>query len=180
MDSFLGQIRLFGGSYAPEGWALCNGASMPIQGNEALFALIGTIYGGNGTTNFNLPNLQMRLPVGCSNTPPPTMVAAYPLGAAGGSFQVTLTEAQLPPHSHTLNVTSATGSLPIPVPGVLLGATPAGFTNYAKPNGGTMGSLVSLSPAAIGASGGNQPHSNAMPTIVLNYIICTIGIFPQP
>lgn len=180
MDSYLGQIRLFGGSYAPEGWALCNGAPMAITGNEALFALIGTIYGGNGTTNFNLPNLQMRLPVGRSNSSPPGMAGAYPLGAEGGTFGVTLTQAQIPAHTHPLNVTGATGSLTAPSPGVLLGVTPAGFTNYAKPGGiGTMGTLVSLSTQAIGSSGGNLAHSNAMPTIVLNYIICINGIFPN-
>lgn len=180
MDSFLGQIRLFGGNYAPEGWALCNGATLPISGNEALFALLGTIYGGNGTTNFNLPNLQMRLPVGRSNTPPPGMASTYPLGSAAGTFEVTLTEAQIPAHTHALNVTSATGSLTVPAVGVLLGACPAGFTNYAKPTGsGTVGSLVSLSASAIDSTGGSQAHTNAMPTIVLNYIICTAGLFPD-
>jgi microcystin-dependent protein len=180
MDSFLGQIRLFGGIYAPEGWALCNGASLPITGNEALFALIGTIYGGNGTTNFNLPNLQMRLPVGSSNTPPPGMASAYQVGSVGGAFEVTLTEAQIPAHTHAFNVTPATGSQTVPAPGVLLGACPTGFTNYAKPTGsGTMSSLVSLSSAAIASAGGSQAHTNAMPTIVLNYIICTTGLYPN-
>lgn len=180
MDSYLGQIRLFGGSYAPDGWALCNGASLSISDNQALYALIGTIYGGNGTTTFNLPNLQMRLPVGRSNASPPGMTGTYPLGASGGVFGVTLTEAQIPSHNHALNTTTATGTTTVPSSGVLLGATPSGFTNYAKPNGsGTMGTLVSLSTQAVGVSVGNQAHLNAMPTIVLNYIICINGIFPN-
>lgn len=179
MDSYTGQIRIFGGKYAPQGWAFCNGAILPIQGHEVLFALIGTTYGGNGSTNFALPNLQLSLPVGRSGTPPPGMTFAYPLGSTGGSFIATLTMAQIPAHSHPMQAATGPGLSDTPSSGALLSGVPAGFTNFANPVGSSTLTLASLNPAAISSAGYGGWHFNGMPSMAVNFIICVNGIFPQ-
>ncbi|SIS47957.1 phage tail protein [Insolitispirillum peregrinum] len=179
MDSFIGQIRLFAGNYAPQDWALCNGASLAIQAYPALYSLIGVTYGGDGVTKFQLPNLQLVLPVGI-NTTATTTTSAYPLGATGGTFAVTLTEAQLPPHTHTLNVLTTPATQTVPQSGSMPAALPNGFTGYAKPvAGGTLVAMATTAPTAVSAVGGSQPHYNGMPVINMNYIICISGIYPN-
>jgi len=180
MDSYVGQIRIFGGRYAPQGWAFCNGALLDISSYTALYSLIGTTYGGNGTTKFALPNLQLSLPVGRSNSPPPNMASTYSLGATGGTFAVTLTMAQIPAHTHAMTVSTSTApTTATPSSSVLLSGVPTGFTNFADPVGTPSLSLMSLSANAISTAGGSQSHFNGMPTMPVNYIICLTGLFPQ-
>jgi microcystin-dependent protein len=163
---YLAEIRLTSFAFAPRGWALCNGQLLAINQNQALFALLGTTYGGNGTTNFALPNLQGRAPMHFSGP--------HPLGQAGGEEAHTLTNAEMPAHGHTLRASGKPAASSSPNGGVLAavprGATPA----YAAP-----GSLVALNPASIAASGGSQPHENWPPYLTVNFVIALQGIFPS-
>jgi len=179
MDSYIGQIRLFAGTFSPAGWAFCHGQSLPIIGNEALFALIGTTYGST-TTTFKLPNLTMAVAVGMSNSAPPGMGENYPIAKKGGSLQVTLTQAQLPSHTHSLNVSAANATTTMPTEKLLPATPPSPFTMYARPdNPEAMTTPPALSDKAVSFTGISLPHMNTMPTIVLNYIICVDGIFPD-
>ena len=163
---YLAEIRMTSFQFAPRGWALCNGQLLPINQNQALFALIGTFYGGDGIHDFALPNLQGRAPMHVSGT--------HALGAPGGEEEHTLTAAEMPGHVHALRASSKAAASSSPNGGVLAalgrGATPA----YA---GAT--SLVPLNPAAIGASGGSQPHENRPPFLTVNFVIALQGIFPS-
>ncbi len=163
---YLAEIRMTSFAFAPKGWALCNGQLLPINQNQALFSLLGIQYGGNGTTNFALPNLQGRVPMHFSGE--------HPQGVAGGEESHTLTAAEMPGHVHALRASSKAAASSSPSGGVLgalgRGATPA----YA---GAT--SLVPLNPAAITPSGGNQPHENRPPFLTVNFVIALQGIFPS-
>jgi microcystin-dependent protein len=192
MDYYLGEIRAFAGNYAPEDWALCNGATLPINGNEALYSLLGVTYGGDGVTNFNLPDLRVKLPVGAGTITPQGGTGNYVLAASGGATAVTLTPAELPPHTHTLKGinTPATSSSPAnnmlaasngnnstvtpPYPDVNL------YTTLPLPAGGTTTPNATLGVNAIGNTGNNQAHQNMMPYLVVNFIIAIKGLYPQP
>lgn len=177
MDPYVGEIRLFAGPYVPENWVACNGQLLPVSGNEALYSLLGTTYGGDGNRTFGVPNLQVRLAVGQSPTPPPGMANAYPLAATGGAYEVTLTQANMPSHTHALNATTAAATTVTPGDSVLLAQAPAGFTNYV--DGGSP-TTVSMEDSAVTDAGGSQPHDNMMPTMTLNYIMCAVGgIYPS-
>lgn len=175
---YIGEIRLFAGNFAPNGYAFCHGQSLSIAQNTALFALIGTTYGGNGQTTFNLPDLRSRVPLHQGQGPG---LSNYTIGEASGVEQVTLTTAQMPAHSHVLNATTATGSVTMPGPTVML-ATPveAGVNTslYVVPGTSTV-NQAPMAAQSIGVAGGSQPHDNMMPFQVLNYIIATQGIFPS-
>lgn len=176
-DPFIGEIRLFAGSFAPDGWALCDGSLLSIAENSGLFSQIGTSYGGDGVNTFALPDLRGRVPVSQGQTPG---MSQYQLGQAGGVEQVTLDASQIPAHQHTLNATTAAGAVLAPGNTVMLatpvepGATP---TLYVVPGTSTV-NPAPMAPASIGMTGGGQPHSNMMPTQAINYIIATDGIFP--
>ena len=166
-NPFLGEVRMFGFGFAPKNWAQCNGQLLSIQQNTALFALLGTTYGGNGVNNFALPNLQSRVPMHRSND------GTYVQGALGGSEQVTITNATMPTHAHFLVGTTATADKKVSV-GVL--ATSAVATNfYYSP----ATNLTTLNPASIGMTGGGQGHSNIQPYLTINYCIALSGIFPS-
>jgi len=171
---FIGEIRMFAGNFAPVGWALCNGAIIPIDQNDALFNLIGTTYGGDGQTTFALPDLQSRVPIHVGS--------GFVLGQTGGTESVTLTTQQIPVHSH------------VPLAGSGLGGNGASNT----PNGTfladeaitgnitptpfaytTAAPATPLSPSAIGPAGGSQPHDNMIPFLCINFIIALFGIFPS-
>jgi microcystin-dependent protein len=162
IEPFLGEIRLMAFAFAPRGWALCDGQLMPINQNQALFALLGTTYGGNGQTTFALPDLRGRVPLHRSGN--------LHQGQAGGTATHTLTAAELPTHTHQLSARAADGDRPTPVGGVL-----ARSRNpiYAAP-----GSLVALGPGSVSAVGGGQPHDNMAPSLVLSMCIALQGIFP--
>lgn len=177
-DPFIGEVRLFGGNFAPVGWALCNGGLLSIAEYPTLFSLIGVTYGGDGVTNFAVPDLRSRLPLNQGQGP---SGSTYFLGESGGLEQVPLNPVQLPPHQHSLNATTATGSNPSPGSGVVL-ATPVeqgvNATLYTVP-GSSVVNLAPMAPESIGMTGGGQPHTNMMPTLAVSYIIALEGIFPS-
>lgn len=175
---YLGEMRLFAGNFAPRGWAFCNGQSLDISQNDALFALLGTIYGGDGQSTFNLPNLGSRVPLNQGTGPG---LSTYTIGQAGGVERVTLATTQMPAHSHVLNATTATGTATTPGPGVML-ATPveAGVKTSLYVVPGTSALVQApMAPQSISVTGGNQPHENMMPFQAINYIIALEGIFPS-
>jgi microcystin-dependent protein len=174
-DPFIGEIRLFGGNFPPLGWAFCDGAIVPISENDALFALIGTIYGGDGQTTFALPDLRSRVPVQQGTGPGQT----YVIGQPGGIENVTLTPQQLPGHSHSLTSVGAAGTSATGAATALLSDMgPSGTTKtftYGAFNGATS---VALNAATIAPTGGNQSHNNIQPSLATNFIISLFGIFP--
>jgi microcystin-dependent protein len=170
MDPILGIIALFGFNFAPRGWAFCNGQLLSIAQNNALFALLGTFYGGDGRTTFALPNLQGRVPIhfgqgaGLSN---------YQIGQVGGVESATLLVSNMPAHNHTLNAVSELGGTSAPE-GAFLGNTGALDREYK-----TSGTGVVMNAGAIGNNGGSQPFSIIQPYLVVNYCIALQGIFPS-
>lgn len=160
-EPFIGEIKIFPYNFAPRNWAQCDGQSLAIAQNQALFSLLGTTYGGNGTTNFLLPNLKGRVPVHRGSN--------YVQGQVGGSENVTLLSSQIPSHIHTMSGTDAA-----PTVGPASGASLATFSS-GTPYAPT--SNASMSPTA--ASGGSQSHSNLQPYTVLNFCIALVGIFPS-
>jgi microcystin-dependent protein len=174
-NAFLGQISMFGGNYAPRGWALCNGQLLSIAANSALFSLLGTTYGGNGVNTFALPNLQSQLPVHMGQGPG---LSNYQLGQTSGVTSVTLTQSTVPSHTHTLQATTAAATSPS-IAGNLLPATPpAGGAAFYAVSQASPG-LAPQSIAGIATAGGSQPHSNLMPSLCITFIIALQGIFPS-
>jgi microcystin-dependent protein len=160
-EPFLGEIRIVSFSFPPKGWALCNGQLMMINQNQALFALLGTTYGGNGTTNFSLPNLQGRLPIHFGN--------GFVQGQTGGEATHTLLIQEMPGHTHGIQASSASADQVSPAGNLWAnGNVPA----YSGSAGATM------NPASIGNVGGSQAHQNMSPYLVLNFVIALSGIFP--
>jgi microcystin-dependent protein len=178
MDPFIGEIRMFPFNFAPVGWAMCNGQLLPISQNTALFSILGTTYGGNGTSNFALPNLQGIVPLGFGNGPG---LQPRVLGETAGETAVQLTLANLAPHTHTLSASTSPGTSTVSN-GHQLGVaktsgkgTPTVVNLYsAKGANATTG----LARTAISVVGGGQPHNNLMPYLVLNFCIAMQGIFP--
>lgn len=165
-EPFVGEIRMFAGSFAPAGWAFCAGQLMPISENDVLFNLIGTTYGGDGQETFGMPDLQGRVPVHVGQGPGITQ--NYQLGERGGVETVTLTVNQIPAHSHP-PIASLTGTADTPAGGFWAGSSAKQFA--AVPPTGVLGTPVS-------AAGGNQPHENMPPFVAINYIISLFGIYP--
>ena len=172
-EQFIGQIDLFSFGFAPKGWAPCNGQLLAINQNQALFSLLGTTYGGNGTTTFALPNLQGQVAVSQGQGPG---LQNYNMGQQGGIESVTLTSAQMPSHSHSLAGDDEKGSAVIPKTGyfAMPNNDPAVLTLYGPAN-----NLVPLNPGSVTGAGGNQPHTNLQPCLALNYCIALTGIFPS-
>ena len=169
-NPYIGEIRLFAGNYAPYGWLLCQGQSVAIATYETLYNLIGTTYGGDGVTTFNLPNMSSRVPVHQGQMPGGPV---WVLGQAGGSEQVTLTANQVGGHTHALACTAAAGKSASPQRNFLAAAGTALYTT-----GSVGGAMAAASIPATG--GGNQPHENRSPYLALNFIIAWEGIYPQP
>jgi microcystin-dependent protein len=170
-DAFVGEIQIYAFGFPPRGWALCNGQLLPISQNQALFALLGTNYGGNGTTNFALPDLRNRVPIHPGTG---TGLSGYVQGQTGGQGTVTVTQAQLPVHTHALGVVaSVPGNTSNPV-GNRLGVAPAGIGSTYSGAGNATGST-----AATAAQGGGQAHTNLQPFMTLNFCIALQGIFPS-
>lgn len=166
---YIGEIKMFAGNFAPEGWAFCMGQLLPISENDALFALIGTTYGGDGQNTFALPNLCGRVPVHMGQGP--GISQYYQMGEMLGVEQVALTANQLASHQHSLAVTTAQASSNDPA-GRMLAA--AGAEVY-----GPLGNTVDMSSQGVGTGGGSQPHENMQPYLCINYIISLYGIFPS-
>ena len=166
---YVGEIRMFTGNFAPAGWMMCDGSSLPIAENETLFQLIGTTYGGDGQSTFNLPNLQSRVPIHKGTLSGIT----YDLAETAGVESVTLTTQQIPSHTHAFTASSANGSQANPAANIL--ATTAVMTPYAEDFVAGQFAANTITPA-----GGNQPHENCQPFLCINYIISLFGIFPSP
>ncbi len=165
---YIGEIRMFGGNFAPAGWAFCDGSLLSIAENDALFNLIGTTYGGDGQNTFALPDLRGRAPLHAGQGPG---LSNYTLGQAGGTESVTLTPNQLPAHSHLAQGQTAAGSQTSPSNGVWAAST----LNQFSANTPTQ----PFAANAVGMSGGSQPHDNMMPYATINYIISLFGIYPS-
>ncbi|GAA3876988.1 tail fiber protein [Leifsonia kafniensis] len=161
-EPFLAEIRMTSFVFAAKGWALCNGQLLPINQNQALFSLLGTTYGGDGRVNFALPNLQGRMPMHTGQ--------GHTLGENGGAEAHTLTVAELPAHTHGLNVASPANAL-----------TPEGnyFAAPGKQSFTTSTDLVAMNPAAITAIGDSQAHLNLPPILTVSFMIALEGIFPS-
>ncbi|HWF81787.1 MAG TPA: tail fiber protein [Streptosporangiaceae bacterium] len=172
MDPFVAEIRIFPFNFAPKGWAFCDGQILPLSQNTALFSLLGTTYGGDGKSNFALPNLQGSAPMFDGQGPG---LSLHDLGETGGSDTVSLLESEIPSHSHALQASAHSASVGTPGPTVALGrSSPA--TMYKMPTGSPQ--PVPLSDSALAPAGGDQPHNNMMPYLTLNFCIALQGVFP--
>jgi microcystin-dependent protein len=159
---FIGEIRIVSYGFAPKGWALCNGQTLPIQQNAALFSLLGTTYGGNGIQNFQLPNFQARIPVHRS--------PSYVQGHSSGESAHTLLQSEIPVHTHVAAGSSNAANAP----------SPSHAFWAVTANGSYSGTpTTTLAPLAIGLAGGSQPHQNMSPYLALNFCIALQGIFPS-
>lgn len=176
MDPFIAEIRIFPFRFAPNGWAMCNGQLLPISQNAALFSILGTTYGGDGKSNFALPNLQGSVPLKFGQGPG---LSPYSLGQKGGNQTVTLLDSENPSHNHLLVVADTDGSSSDPSGKIF------GKGNYVS--GTARGQIdlytetapaVTLKSTAVGVVGGNLPHNNMMPYLTLNFCIALRGIFP--
>lgn len=175
MEPYIGEIRMFGGNFAPAGWAFCNGALLSISENTTLFSLIGTTYGGDGQSSFALPDLRSRTSIGQGNG---AGLTPRELGQAGGTETVTLTAEQMSQHRHPMNASTATaqplssGTVP-GVPSVSNGHFYA-YDDGSQPPPAS----ANLATQSCSSAGGNQPHENLMPTLCVSYIISLYGIYP--
>ena len=166
-NPYLGEVRMAAFNYAPRGWSLCSGQLLAINQNQALFSLLGTFYGGNGTTNFALPNLQGRVPMHRGSQ--------FTQGQSGGTATHTLITTEMPAHAHALIGTTSPGTTAQPA-NALPSRPPAGLGN---PYATGVTPDTTLSGAAVGSVGGSQGHSNLAPYTVVNFIIALQGVFPS-
>lgn len=163
-EPFIGTVIVFGGSFAPVGWLTCDGSLQAIEQYQALYALIGTTYGGDGQSTFGLPDLRGRMPLG--------MGLNYSIGQAAGSEQVTLTAQTMPMHAHQVNASNSNAGSTDPTNNFL-----GTQTNLQEYIAGSSATSI-MNGTSIAASQGGQPHANIMPSMAMNYIIATDGIFP--
>ena len=169
-DPYIGEVRMFASNFAINGWAFCDGQQLPISENEALFQLIGTIYGGDGEETFNLPNLQSRVAIHQQRNPGDD----WPPGMTGGVEEVTLTTQQIPVHTHPLVASTSVGNEINPA-GKVLAQTSGGLQPYFE-NPPT----AAMSPQSVTPTGGSQPHSNLQQYLTITYIVSLYGVFPSP
>ena len=169
MEGYIGEVRMFGGNFAPRNWAFCQGQLLPINQNQALFSILGTTYGGNGQVTFALPDLRSRVPVGPGQGPGLPVVQ---LGEVGGEWSHILTVPELPAHNH---LATAPGS------NTATSKSPSGAAPAFTAGGASYGPAADLSmiPGTIANTGGGQSHNNVQPFLGLNFIICLYGIYPS-
>jgi microcystin-dependent protein len=165
---FVGEIRMFGGNFAPAGWAFCNGALMAIAENDVLFQLIGTTYGGDGEATFGLPNLNGRVPMHQGTSKGTTFI----VGENAGTESVTLTTQQMPTHSHPFLGSNSVANDPNPTNNTLGESSAISLYQSEAPT-------LPMAASAIGAAGGNQPHENMQPYLCISFIISLFGLFPS-
>jgi microcystin-dependent protein len=170
-DPFVAEIRIFPFNFAPRGWAWCDGQLLPLSQNTALFSLLGTTYGGNGMSNFALPDLQGRAPMHPGQGPG---LSLHDLGETGGSETVTLLESEIPAHSHAAGAVARPAHSAAPAADLRLGRSD-GVSAYQTT---TNADLVMMSPIALGPVGGDQPHNNLMPYLTFYFCIALQGVFP--
>jgi microcystin-dependent protein len=171
MDPFVAEIRIFPFNFAPKGWAFCDGQILPLSQNTALFSLLGTTYGGDGKSNFALPNMQGNVPMHPGQGPG---LSLHDLGETGGSETVTLIESEIPAHSHTMIADVTPGNRTGPATFALARAT--GATPYVPASASPP--LVNMADNAITPAGGDQPHNNMQPYLTLNFCIALQGVYP--
>jgi microcystin-dependent protein len=167
-EPFVGEIRMFGGNFAPANWMFCEGQLLSIAEYDTLFSLIGTTYGGDGVTTFALPDLRGRLPIHQGQG---SGLGAYVIGQMGGTENVTLATNQIPSHNHTAQANTESGTQSSPSNGIWANSGQAVYS--ANPATGAMNA------ALIGAAGGSQPHNNMMPFLCVSFIISLFGVWPQ-
>lgn len=167
-DPFVAEIRIFPFNFAPKGWAWCDGQLLPLSQNTALFSLLGTTYGGNGKSNFALPDLQGRAPMHPGQGPG---LSLHDLGETGGSETVSLLESEIPAHSHTVRASNILSDTPNPA-----GNTLARFANAYQQT--VNANLVPMAPEALPPAGGDQPHNNLQPYLTFYFCIALQGVFP--
>ena len=170
-EPYIGEIRMFGGNFAPAGWAFCQGQLMPISENDALFNLIGTTYGGDGQETFGLPDLQGRVPVHQGKGP--GLPTTYQIGEKVGSEQVRLIVQEMPVHNHAFLVSTAPGGANTPIGNIPASPPVAKIYRAGTPSD-------AFPPGLVSPAGGSQPHDNMMPFTVINYIISLFGTYPSP
>src|SRR5215218_6966262 len=169
-DPFVAEIRIFPFNFAPKGWAWCDGQLLPLSQNTALFSLLGTTYGGNGKSNFALPDLQGRAPMHPGQGPG---LSLHDLGETGGSETVTLLESEIPAHAHTLRGDRNVSETPDPAANTLgRGSSINAYQSVVNQN------LVSMAPEALAPAGGDQPHNNLQPYLTFYFCIALQGVFP--
>ena len=171
-DPFVAEIRIFPFNFAPRGWAWCDGQLLPLSQNTALFSLLGTTYGGNGKSNFALPDLQGRAPMHPGQGPG---LSLHDLGETGGSETVTLLESEIPAHAHTLRASAEDADADNPTPSNSLGGS-IGISLYQGPSPSV---ATSLAPQALAPAGGDAPHNNMQPFLTFYFCIALQGVFPQ-
>jgi microcystin-dependent protein len=171
-DPFVAEIRIFPFNFAPKGWAFCNGQLLPISQNTALFALLGTFYGGDGKSNFALPNMQGNTPMQQGQG---QGLSLRDLGELGGEQSVTLLQSEMPAHNHTA-VAATGGGQGSPVSNAWASGLKTGPSLYSPP--GANNKDVQMNPQALSLAGGSQPHNNLMPYLTLNFCIALQGVFP--
>ena len=170
MDPFVAEIRIFPFNFAPKGWAFCDGQILPLSQNTALFSLLGTTYGGDGKSNFALPNMQGNVPMHPGQGPG---LSLHDLGETGGSDTVSLLESEIPSHSHTMMSLPAPGNRTAPG-GNSMGRTAGTIGPYATPGK----ALAATADTAVAPAGGDQPHNNMQPYLTLNFCIALQGVYP--
>jgi microcystin-dependent protein len=171
MDPFVAEIRIFPFNFAPKGWAWCNGQLLPLSQNTALFSLLGTTYGGDGKSNFALPDLQGRAPMHPGQGPG---LSLHDLGETGGSDTVTLLQSEMPNHPHTMRANTDFADVQVPSPARSI-ARSQNANAYKAPAGQP---VVQLNPGALAPAGGDQPHNNLQPYLTLYFNIALQGVFP--
>ena len=170
-DPFVAEIRIFPFNFAPKGWAWCNGQLLPISQNTALFSLLGTTYGGDGKSNFALPNMQGNAPMHPGQGPG---LSLHDLGQTGGSETVTLLESEMPAHSHAMQAQNQPAQLPGPASDRTLARSSGGFAYKPTP----FTTVVQFSPLMLAPTGGDQPHNNMMPYLTFYFNIALQGVYP--
>jgi microcystin-dependent protein len=171
MDPFVAEIRIFPFNFAPKGWAFCDGQILPLSQNTALFSLLGTTYGGDGKSNFALPNMQGNVPMHPGQGPG---LSLHDLGETGGSDTVTLLESEIPAHSHTMMAAPNVALIKLPSATVAM-ARSKNATAYQDTPGNT---IVALNDNVVAPAGGDQPHNNLQPYLTLNFCIALQGVYP--
>lgn len=169
MDPFVAEIRIFPFNFAPKGWAFCDGQILPLAQNTALFSLLGTTYGGDGRSNFALPDVQGNAPMHPGQGPG---LSLHDLGETGGSQTVSLLQSEIPNHSHALQGNNTIGDTPEPSSIVTLGR----YANAYQQN--RTANLAQMAPQALAPAGGDQPHNNMQPYLTLNFCIALQGVYP--
>src|SRR5215471_18636100 len=170
-NPFVAEIRIFPFNFAPKGWAFCDGQILPLSQNTALFSLLGTTYGGDGKSNFALPNMQGNAPMHPGQGPG---LSLHDLGESSGSDTVTLLESEMPAHSHSLMANAFPATLGLGSPTATLAHSQGGNAYTAN----TTQNIVQMSDSTIAPAGGDQPHNNLMPYLTLNFCIALQGVFP--